>query len=119
MQGPYDELAHGDGVAFRKEWLHAEVRVNSRNPGSIYRAVGISRDGAVLYSFTSQSQGDGMFLLLGLGDGKIASAAQIGGNFIGEHFFQTEAEQVGRVPAIGPSHDVAASTRGTARTAVT
>src|ERR1051326_7967321 len=60
-----------------------------------------------------------MFLLLGLGDGKIASAAQIGGNFIGEHFFQTEAEQVGRVPAIGPCHDVAASTRGSARTAVT
>src|SRR5436853_31710 len=52
-------------------------------------------------------------------DRLLASVAQIGGDFVGQHLFESESEKVRRVPAVRPGGDITASTCGSAGTAMT
>ena len=47
-----------------------------------------------------------------------ARCAKVGGDFVGQHFFQTQAEQVRSIAAIGPRRDVSARSRRATRAAV-
>ena len=65
-----------------------------------------------------QRPGDGAALAPGVLDGVRADGAEVGGDLVGQHLLEAEAEQVRSVAAVRPRDDVAAEAGRAARPAV-
>jgi len=58
--------------------------------------------------FLVRRETHGMSAVGGASDRLLANVAQIGGDFVGQHFFEAEPEKMRRIAAVWPGDDIAA-----------
>src|SRR5262249_24198943 len=105
---------HGDHAAFGEKGLDPQVGVDTGDFRIIDSTVGVGGDAAVVNSFADELTRNRMLQLLCLRNSQVTRGAQVSGDLVRQHFSQTEAEEVRRVPAVGAGVDIASGTGGAA-----
>src|SRR5262245_25277611 len=118
VQRPHDKLTHGNRPAMRKEGPHPQVWINSLYLGSVYMSKAIRRDEPEIDPLADQRQRHRFVAFSGV-DGLFENVPQISSDLIGQHLFQSQAEQMRSAAAIRPGHHVPSKAGRTARPRVT
>ncbi len=118
VQRADDEFANGDRTAVGEKGPDPEVGVDALDVSRVHGAVRHRRDETVADALRRELPRRRPSVAPGGGDGAVADLAQARGDLVGQHLLQAEAEQVRRVAAVGPRHDVSSAARRAARAAV-
>src|SRR5262249_16102800 len=102
----------------RKEGADAEIWIDALYLRGVHISESVGGDETEADSLANQRQRD-LLITLGRRGGLISNAAQVGGDLIGKHFFQSQPEQVRGAAAVRPGHNIASEARRAARTGVT
>ena len=76
-----------------EEWPHPQIRIHALHRVRVQRSIGVGRQGSIANSFADQRAGDRMVDVLRLLERLRADGPQVGGDFISQHFFETEARK--------------------------
>jgi hypothetical protein len=114
-----DEFTNGDGAAVNEERTNAQIRVDAFHFRGIDAAVGKRRDGSVPDAFAQQAPRDRDSAPCRHRHDALTNRTEVGRNLVSQHLFQAKAEQVGRIPAVGPRHHIAAEAGRSPRAPVT